>query len=201
MTPYICLPNRKQYLHFTEEKATPFVSNSFLSYSYEIKENVRNDYNRAKAATTMSMSIGQKIKHARKSKGLTQKELATALSTSSQAVTQWERNNTKPATKNLIALAKVLGQPLSFFTASENTPDTSEINEPSAVYQKTTIFTSDQIDLLREVIFIIEREDFKLNADQKSRLITSVFASCIKNNLTADDLTESLVDAALYSIK
>lgn len=77
-----------------------------------------------------------------------------------------------------------------------------QIQEQQPTYKSSIEALNDeQIDLLGEVIFHIERKQFKLSAHQKARLISSVFTSCIKNNLTASDLTDGLIDAVRYSIK
>lgn len=55
------------------------------------------------------MSMGERIRQARKNKGYTQEYVAEALGVSRQAVFKWEKDQTKPDTANLIALAKLLG--------------------------------------------------------------------------------------------
>jgi transcriptional regulator with XRE-family HTH domain len=59
------------------------------------------------------MSIGQRIKAARKAAGITQKALANKLGVSNAAISQWENDETAPAHKNVHAVAKVLNVPLS----------------------------------------------------------------------------------------
>jgi transcriptional regulator with XRE-family HTH domain len=55
------------------------------------------------------MSVGSRIREARKRARLTQAALATTLRITSQAVSQWERDETAPETDNLRKLASRLG--------------------------------------------------------------------------------------------
>lgn len=55
------------------------------------------------------MSLGNRIAQRRKSLGLSQEQLAEALSVSRSAVAKWERNNGTPDIENLKALSKVFG--------------------------------------------------------------------------------------------
>ena len=52
---------------------------------------------------------GERIKKLRKSKGVTQRELAERLGISEQAVSKWEKNLSNPSTKNLLQIAKIFG--------------------------------------------------------------------------------------------
>lgn len=54
------------------------------------------------------MTIGERIRRARKAKGYTQEYVAEKVNVSRQAVFKWEKNQTKPDTANLIALAALL---------------------------------------------------------------------------------------------
>ncbi len=54
-------------------------------------------------------TIGEKIRQSRKKKGLTQEQLATALSVSTQAVSRWETNATMPDITMIPTLAYLLG--------------------------------------------------------------------------------------------
>lgn len=49
--------------------------------------------------------LGTKIKELRKEKGITQEQLARALSVTRSAVALWEVDNTDPDIKNIIAIA------------------------------------------------------------------------------------------------
>ena len=54
------------------------------------------------------MSMGTRIRQARNRKGYTLEYVAEALDVSRQAVFKWEKDQTRPDTKNLIALARLL---------------------------------------------------------------------------------------------
>ncbi len=70
--------------------------------------------------TNNNDSIGQRIKQARKAKGLTQNKLAEKLNVSFQAVSAWESNKYVPDTYNLIELAKVLEVSVSSLVEIQN---------------------------------------------------------------------------------
>lgn len=52
------------------------------------------------------MTLGEKITHLRKKRGLSQEELAITLNVSRQAVSKWERGEAKPDTDKVVALAE-----------------------------------------------------------------------------------------------
>ncbi len=57
----------------------------------------------------MDMTIGKRIAHLRKEKGLTQEELAGHMGISPQAVSKWENDQTCPDISALPRLSKLLG--------------------------------------------------------------------------------------------
>ena len=57
----------------------------------------------------MDMTIGKRIAHLRKEKGLTQEDLANAMGVSPQAVSKWENDQTCPDISALPKLAEILG--------------------------------------------------------------------------------------------
>ena len=62
---------------------------------------------------------GERIKKLRKSKGVTQRELADRLGISEQAISKWEKNLSNPSTKNLLQIAKIFGVSISYFYQDE----------------------------------------------------------------------------------
>ena len=57
----------------------------------------------------MTIELANRLAELRKSKGLSQEELADKLQVSRQAVSKWERGEASPDTDNLIELAKIYG--------------------------------------------------------------------------------------------
>lgn len=55
------------------------------------------------------MKIGQRIKQARVSRGLSQQQLAARMAVTVQAVSQWENDKTVPSTNRLLSLGGLLG--------------------------------------------------------------------------------------------
>lgn len=53
--------------------------------------------------------LNENIKALRKSKGLSQEELAVRLNVVRQTISKWEQGENDPSTSNLIALAKLYG--------------------------------------------------------------------------------------------
>lgn len=64
---------------------------------------------------------GERIKKLRKSKGITQRELAARLGISEQAISKWEKNLSNPSTKNLLQIAKIFGVSITYFYQDEET--------------------------------------------------------------------------------
>lgn len=55
------------------------------------------------------MTIGERIREIRKSRGLTQKELGERLGLSYQSIAQWENNLRKPKSETILKIATALG--------------------------------------------------------------------------------------------
>ena len=69
------------------------------------------------------MSLGQRIKLARKKAGLTQAELGTHFGITSQAVNQWETNPKKgPQRDKIPKIAKILDVPLDWLSTGAGEP-------------------------------------------------------------------------------
>jgi len=80
------------------------------------------------------------------------------------------------------------------------TDNPANVQEEKGTYMDRIQLNQDHISLSREIIFNIERRQFILTADQKARLITGVFASCTNHNITANDLSDAIIDSARISI-
>lgn len=70
------------------------------------------------------MSTGQRIKLARKSAGLTQKELGQKLGITYQTVAQWENNLRNPKYETLMRIAEALDSTIDFLLGFTDSPDT-----------------------------------------------------------------------------
>lgn len=157
----------------------------------------------------MNMNIGAKIKKARLDKGLSQAQLGIDCGwdngSPQSRVGNYEQGKRVPSAPDIAVIAKVLNKSISYFFDEEDNPGTSKLDsveDNQANYNpRPQYFTEADTALLKEVIFNIERKQFNLNADQKARLITGVFASCINHGLTANDLSDTLIDAVRFSVK
>lgn len=67
------------------------------------------------------ISQGERIKKLRKSKEITQRELAEALGLSEQAVSKWENNASNPSGANLMRIARLFGVSVAYFYQPEET--------------------------------------------------------------------------------
>lgn len=65
------------------------------------------------------MTLNEKLSALRKSKGLTQQEIAEALNVSRQAVSRWEVGTAAPSLDNLAYLSRLYGVPLDDFMKEE----------------------------------------------------------------------------------
>lgn len=72
-------------------------------------------------ATPDAVALGKRIRQARKARGLTARELATALAVKSGSVYHWERGVYAPGALNLQKAAILLGMPAEYFLGLELT--------------------------------------------------------------------------------
>lgn len=75
------------------------------------------------------MTLGEKIKEARKQAGLTQEQLAVKLSVSRPAVAKWENNNGIPDVENLKSLAVLLNVSIDYLLDDGDEQKACEIKE------------------------------------------------------------------------
>jgi len=73
------------------------------------------------------MTIGERIKQARKIRGMSQRELAKRVEVSAQAISKYEREINAPSSGVLLRLSKALGVGVEFFVRPKSvvaiTPD------------------------------------------------------------------------------
>lgn len=75
------------------------------------------------------MTLGEKLKSARKSAGLTQEQLAERLLVSRQAITKWEADKGMPDIENLKQLSKLLNISIDYLLDSGEAIDLSVMRE------------------------------------------------------------------------
>ena len=76
------------------------------------------------------MTLGEKIKEARKQCGLSQEQLAEALVVSRSAVAKWEADNGMPDIENLKAIARVLDVSIDYLLDDGDSLCVSTVREP-----------------------------------------------------------------------
>ncbi|WP_235069853.1 helix-turn-helix domain-containing protein [Turicibacter sp. TJ11] len=72
------------------------------------------------------MVLGEKLKRLRKSRGLSQEQLAAELNVSRQSISKWELGESKPEIENLIALSDYYGVSLDYLLRDQEVPEVSE---------------------------------------------------------------------------
>lgn len=82
------------------------------------------------------MSLGKRIRAARKHIGLTQEDVAHAVGISPPAVSSWERDETVPDFDNLVRLPAILKVPAGWLLQGGNTPPPDD--ELSALWERLT---------------------------------------------------------------
>ncbi len=75
------------------------------------------------------MTVGEKIKAARKNAGLTQEQMAQKLMISRPAVAKWESDKGIPDIENLKALSQLLGVSIDYLLDDGNSPDLTVLRE------------------------------------------------------------------------
>ena len=94
--------------------------------------------------------LGEKIYTLRRSKNISQEEFANVLNTSRQAVSKWERNESKPDIDKLIKIAKLFNVSIDYLLAYE----ISSLDIDA--------FADELKDCYRNNKFIINIEDIRL---------------------------------------
>ena len=75
------------------------------------------------------MTLGEKIKEARKKAGLTQEQFAEKICVSRQAVTKWEADKGTPDVENLKAISNLLNVSIDFLLNNDEKLKTLSIKE------------------------------------------------------------------------
>ncbi len=79
----------------------------------------------------MNISFGNRLKNLRKSRGITQSELAETLEVTQQTVGFWENGSSIPSIETVIKAAKYFGVTIDYLLCVDNRPmiDASGLNE------------------------------------------------------------------------
>lgn len=80
------------------------------------------------------MTLGEKLLQLRKSKGLSQEQLAAQITVSRQAISKWELGEAMPDTDNVVQLSKILGVTIDYllnddYSSEDDLPRTNEIKD------------------------------------------------------------------------
>jgi len=86
------------------------------------------------------MTLGEKIQHLRKTKGLSQEQLAAQITVSRQAISKWELGESVPDTDNIVQLSKIFEVSTDYLLTDEFE---SDMDIP-AVKQKEKIMVAEQ---------------------------------------------------------
>ncbi len=89
----------------------------------------------------MTMTIGQRIAHARSQAGLNQSELAAKLSLSPQSVQQWERDKTTPRRSRIEAVSSLLGVSPEWLLFGYGSPENTQ-SRPTTTNKVTGVVTN-----------------------------------------------------------
>ena len=73
------------------------------------------------------MSVGERITTLRKTRDLSQGQLASLLGVSRQAISKWENDQTTPDTLNLIRLAEVFERDIEYLATGQEKVDMSSV--------------------------------------------------------------------------
>ncbi len=95
------------------------------------------------------MEIGDYLIKARKTKGLSQEEVANKLNVSRQSVSLWETNQTYPTIENLMSLSKLYDVSASYLIGQE---DIDSIDEVAAERKRQELIAKMQQEREKEVL-------------------------------------------------
>ena len=102
----------------------------------------------------IKMNIGDKIKKAREAKGLSQKEVATALKMDQSQYSKLEKDKTDPSVSTLAKVAKALGSQLSDLFSNDLLRDVDSYDK--SVMEKISLIDSLDEDEKKSLFKIID---------------------------------------------
>ena len=122
------------------------------------------------------MNVGQKIKEARKAKGMTQTELGEKVGVQKSAVSKWERGETQNIKRSVLQkLSYYLDlQPVELIDnksstdVSEQATPKAEVSQPAETAPKHRIVSEDELDEIWEKVYEMS---VILNMNRKQKLL------------------------------
>lgn len=78
------------------------------------------------------MEYGEKLKTARKERGMSQQELADLLDTTKSTISRWERSLNEPGIETMKVVSEILGKPIQYFLSDEFANDIQILDNRSA---------------------------------------------------------------------
>lgn len=130
------------------------------------------------ATESRAMTLGEKLKAARKSAGLTQEQLASAILVSRQAITKWEADKGMPDVENLKRLSQTLGISLDALLDTHTALDMHVLRREIHLEHKGVIKKSNEKDqIIREAY--PEAEVRRLTIEQLSTKAETIIDNVI----------------------
>ena len=109
-------------------------------------------------SSDIGIRLGERIKHLREAKGMTQAQLATALGKSIETISNFERGKTIPSVRTLEHVANVLGQPIGALFEGESSIQGPRIlsKHASRVANAAEILPEQDLEILAGVARVLE---------------------------------------------
>lgn len=143
------------------------------------------------------MNVSERIQELRKSRGVSQEELANALGVSRQAVSKWESGQSFPELDNIIALSDYFGVSADHMLKGTDTPQVTKSQTPIASKPKRSLD-----DILRK--FIEKRISDSENEEKEVILqlaVTQKQRSALAKMLYVCSAAISLLGASILSTR
>ena len=120
------------------------------------------------------MSFAERLKGARKERGLSQEQLAEALDVSRQSITKWETGTAYPELKKLILLSVRLGKNLDWLFFDErrelygpNGAEESERQSMNVIPDMATLKAAIRTQRINRILNAVEGVEFTENVDEE----------------------------------
>jgi transcriptional regulator with XRE-family HTH domain len=113
--------------------------------------------------------VAQKIQEIRKSKNLTQSQLAKKLKVTPNTVSRWESGVYKPKIEDLERLSRVLENPIWAFFPSELTPERPTAAQRALLSKTGDLPEEDLNELVRYADFVRARKAYRAKTKRKTK--------------------------------